>query len=118
MKKPEGMADEQFAVDQKNQQGMAHLTMGYADYEKAVAAKSRKVSSAIDDLKAASDLLPGNPVLHAQALYLLGNAYEYTYPPNHRSAIDALTQAAGIPGPFQDPSEKLLSQVKKAAGVR
>jgi len=118
MKKPEGMTDEQFAVDQKNQQGMAHLTMGYAAYEKAVAAKSRKVGSAIDDLKAASDLLPGNPVLQAQALYLLGNAYEYTYPPNHRLAIDALTQAAGIEGPFQGPSQKLLADVKKAAGVR
>ncbi|MBI4166632.1 MAG: hypothetical protein HY508_12945 [Acidobacteria bacterium] len=118
MKKPESVTDDQFKADQNNQSGMAKLTMGYAAFAKASAANSRKIGPAIDDLKAAADLLPGNPTLQAQALYLLGSAYEFQYPPSHKLAMDALTRAAAIPGPFQAASQKLLADVKKAAGVK
>ncbi len=118
MKKPEAMTDEQFKADQNNQSGMARLTMGYAAYAKASAANSRKVGPAIEDLKIAADLLPGNPMLQAQAFYLLGSAYEYQYPPSHKQAIDALTRGVAIAGPFQAASQKLLADVKKAAGVK
>lgn len=118
MKKPESVTDEQFKADQNSQSGMAKLTIGYAAYAKASAANSRKIGPAIDDLKAAADLLPGNPTLQAQALYLLGSAYEYQYPPSHKLAIDALTRGIAIPGPFQAASQKLLADVKKAAGIR
>jgi tetratricopeptide (TPR) repeat protein len=118
MKKPEGVTDEQFKADQNNQSGMAKLTMGYAAFAKASAANSRKIGPAIDDLRAAADLLPGNPTLQAQALYLLGSAYEFQYPPSHKLAMDALTRAAAIPGPFQAASQKTLSDVKRAAGVK
>jgi len=116
MKKPEGITDEQFKAEQDNQAGMARLTKGYLAFVKAE--KSKKVASAIEELKKASDLLVGNPTLQSQALYLLGSAYEYQYPPNHRSAIEALTRAAAIPGGFQGPSQKLLADVKRAAGVK
>jgi len=116
MKKPEGIADDQFQTDKNNQSGMARLTRGFSAYVKAE--KTRKVGPAIDDLKAAADLLGGNPVLQAQALYLLGNAYEFQYPPNHKLAIDALTKASGIASPWQADSQNLLVNVKKAAGVR
>jgi tetratricopeptide (TPR) repeat protein len=118
MKKPEQFTDEQFKTDQNNQLGMAHLVLGYAAYAKASAANNKKIGPSIEDLKAAADLLPGNPTLQAQALYLLGNAYEYQYPPSHKLAIEALTRGVAIPGPFQAPSQKLLSDVKKAAGVK
>jgi len=118
LKKPESQTDEQFKADQNNQLGMARLTMGYASYAKASAANNKKIGPAIEDLKAAADLLPGNPTLQAQALYLLGSAYEYQYPPTHKLAIDALTRGVAIPGPFQPASQKLLADVKKAAGVK
>ncbi len=116
MKKPESVTDEQFKADQNNQSGMARLTLGYAAYVRAE--KTKKVASAIDELKAAADLLPGSPTLQAQALYLLGSAYEFQYPPSHKLAIDALTRGAAIPGPFQAASQKLLADVKRAAGVK
>ena len=115
MKKPEGVPDDQFKKDQDNQLGMAHLTLGYASYAKEAAAKSRKVGPAIEDLKAAAELLAANPNLQGQALYLLGNAYEFEYPPNHAGAIDALTKAAGSANPWQPQAQDLLGKVKKAA---
>lgn len=116
MTKPEGITDEQLEADQNNQSGMARLTLGYVAFARAE--KTRKVAPAIEDLRKAVDLLPGNPMLQAQALYLLGSAYEYQYPPNHRLAIDVLNRAAGISSPYQGASQKLLADVKKAAGVR
>ena len=115
MKKPEGVSDEQFKADQNNQLGMAHLTLGYASYAKAAAAKSRKVDPAIEDLKAAAELLAANPNLQGQANYLLGNAYEFSVPANHAGAIDALTKAAGSANPWQAQAQDLLGKVKKAA---
>jgi len=116
MKKPDNQTDEQFKADQNNQLGMARLVLGYVGFVRAE--KTKKVGSAIDDLKAAGDLLPGNPALQAQALYLLGNAYEFQYPPNHKLALDALTRAAGIASPWQGEAQKLAANVKKAAGVK
>jgi hypothetical protein len=116
LKKSEGQTDEQFKADQNNQMGMARLVLGYAGFVRAE--KTKKVGPAIEDLKAAGDLLPGNPTLQAQALYLLGNAYEFQYPPNHKMALDALTRAAGIASPWQGEAQKLAANVKKAAGMK
>lgn len=116
MKQPEGVAEEQFKNDQNNQMGMAHLTLGYAAYAKASAAKTRRVGPALDELKTACELLQANPNLQAQAYYLLGSAYEYVYPPNHRAAMDALAKAVEIPSPWQSAAQDLLGKVKRAAG--
>lgn len=113
MKKPEGVSDEQFKNDQDSQMGMAHLTLGYAGYVKAE--KTKKVGPAIEDLKAAGDLLHANPALQGQALYLLGNAYEFQYPPNHKGALDALTRATSLATPWQAQAQDLLAKVKKVA---
>ncbi len=118
MKKPEQLTEDQFKADQNNQQGMARLTLGYAAYAKASAANNKKIGPVIEDLKTASDLLTANPTLQAQALFLLGNAYEYQYPPTHKPAIDALTRCAAITSPWQASAQDLLAKVKKAAGPK
>jgi hypothetical protein len=113
MKKPEGVTDEQFASSQKLQQGMADLTLGYIDFQRA--AKTRKVGPALQELKAAVDLLGSSPELQAQALYYLGNAYEFMYPANHAAAIEALTRAADLQSSVQGLARDLLAKAKKAA---
>jgi len=114
MKKPEGESDEQFKTEQNNALGLAHLTLGYVAFQRA--SKTKKVGPAIQDLSAAADLLKANPEYQGKAFFLLGNAYEFEYPPNHRLAIDALTRASALQSAFAAPSRDLLAKVKKAAG--
>jgi tetratricopeptide (TPR) repeat protein len=114
MKKPEGLADAQFKADQDNQLGMAHLSLGYVTFTLAAAAKSKKMEPTIDELKTAADLLAANPQLQAQALFLLGNAYEYGAPANHKAAIEALTKAVSLESSWKPQAEDLLAKVKNA----
>jgi tetratricopeptide (TPR) repeat protein len=113
LKKPEGMTDEQFASSQKLEQGMAHLTLGYIAFLKVE--KTRKVGPALQELKAAVDLLAANPELQAQTLYYIGYANETMYPANHAAAIEALTRAAALPSAWQSQARDLLAKVKRAA---
>jgi len=113
LKKPEGMTDERFASSQKLEQGMAHLTLGYIAFLKAE--KTRKVGPALQELKAAVDLLAANPELQAQTLYYIGYANETMYPANHAAAIEALTRAAALPSAWQSQARDLLAKVKRAA---
>lgn len=113
MKKPEGIDDATFKQQQTNQLGMAHLTLGYADFVKAQ--KTKKLAATIDELKTAVSLLDANPALQGQALFYLAYAYEGGYPANHRAAIDVLTKAVDLPGPFQNQARDLLVKVKAAA---
>jgi tetratricopeptide (TPR) repeat protein len=115
MKKPEGLSDAQFKQEQDNQLGMAHLSLGYATFTHAVAAKSKKLQPAIEELKTAADLLGANPQLQGQALYYLGYAFESGAPVNHKAAIDALSKAAGLQSTWKAPADDLLAKVKKAA---
>src|SRR5262249_52940237 len=110
---PDGVASGAFTADQNVQLGLAHITLGYIDFQRA--AKTRKVAPAIQELTTAVGLLNGNPELQGKALFFLGNAYEFEYPPNHRSAIDALTKAASLPSGFQGQSRDLLAKVRQAA---
>lgn len=112
-KKPEGASDDAFKQDQNSQLAMAHLTIGFVDFQQAQ--KTRKVAPAIDELKMASDLSSANPQIQGQALFYLANAYEFQYPPNHHAAVDALNKAVTLPGPFQSQSQALLAKVKAAA---
>ncbi len=114
MKKPEGASDDQFKAQQSNQLGMAHLTLGYVSFQKA--GKTRKVAPAIQEFQKAVDLLSANPNLQGAALFYLGSAYEFQYPPNHKSAAEALERAAGIQSPWQGQARDLLAKVKHAAG--
>jgi hypothetical protein len=115
MKKPEGLSDAQFKQEQDNQLGMAHLSLGYATFTRLVAAKSKKLGPAIDELKTAADLLGANPELQGQALYYLAYAYESGAPVNHRGAIEALNKAASLQSSWKAPADELLAKVKKAA---
>jgi predicted secreted protein len=113
MKKPEGVSDAQFKQEQDNQLGMAHLSLGYANYQRL--AKSKKLGPAIEELKAAADLLAANPELQGQTLYYLGYAYESGAPVNHKAAIEALGKAASLQSSWKSPADDLLSKVKRAA---
>ncbi|HEV2177466.1 MAG TPA: hypothetical protein VGW33_09740 [Terriglobia bacterium] len=112
LKKPDGVADGQFKTDQNNMVGMAHLTMGYVDFQRA--GKTRRVAPAIEEFKTASGLLGGNPQLKGGALFYLGSAYEFEFPPNHHAAAEALSQSAGIASPWQAQARTLLARVKAA----
>lgn len=116
MSKPEAVPSEQFKASQDFQLGLSQLTLGYIAFQRG--AKTKKVAPAIDLFKKAVDLLGSNPQMQGKALYFLGYAYEVLYPPNHKGAMDALTRAAGIASPWQGQSQKLLADVKKAAGVK
>lgn len=113
LKKPEGVSDADFKSAQDNALGMAHLTLGYVGFMKA--GKTRKVVPAIKELKSAADLLGANPELQGQALFYLGNAYEFQYPANHPGAIEALTKASNLPCSMQGQARDLLAKVKRAA---
>jgi tetratricopeptide (TPR) repeat protein len=115
MKKPEGLSDAQFKQEQDNQLGMAHISLGYATFTQEVAAKSKKLGPAIDELKMAADLLGANPELQGQALYYLGYAYESGAPVNHKAAIEALSKAVSLQSSWRAPADDLLGKVKKAA---
>ena len=113
MKKPDGVSDENFAREKNNQLGMARLTLGDVAFVKA--SRTKKVAPAIAEFKTAAELLAANPGLQAQALFYLGNAYEFEYPARHREAIEVLTKASDISSPWQGPARELLAKVKKAA---
>jgi tetratricopeptide (TPR) repeat protein len=115
MKKPEGVADAQFKAEQDNQLGMAHLSLGYAIFTRAVAAKSKKLGPAIEELKTAADLLAANPQLQGQALYYMAYAYESGAPVNHKAAMEALSKAVSLQSTWKAPADDLLGKVKKAA---
>jgi tetratricopeptide (TPR) repeat protein len=111
MKKPDGVSDDQFKADQDLQKGIAHTTLAYIAFYKAQ--KTRRVAPAIAEFKTAADLLSSNPELQAKALYFLGNAYEFEYPPNHRAAAEALGRASKLASSYQAPARELLAKIPK-----
>ncbi|HEX5482718.1 MAG TPA: hypothetical protein VFZ08_08860 [Terriglobia bacterium] len=112
IKKPDSMTSAQFQSAVNGKLGLAHLTLGYVDFVQS--SRTRRIAPAIDQLKTASSLLEGNPQYQAQALYYLGNAYEYAYPPNHRAAAEALERAAQLPTPWKSQARELLAKVRAA----
>ena len=114
LKKPEGVSDDQFKQAQNNELGMAHLSLGYVTFTRAVEGKSKKLAPAIEELKTAADLLTANPELQGQALYYLAYAYESGYPANHRGAMDALGKAVTLQSSWKAPAYELLGKVTKA----
>lgn len=112
IKKPDGMTGAQFQSAVNGKLGLAHLTLGYVDFVEST--HTRRIAPAIDQLKTASSLLEGNAQYQAQALYYLGNAYEFAYPPNHRAAAEALERAAQLQTPWQSHARELLAKVRAA----
>lgn len=114
MKKPEGMSDDQFKISRDTQLGLAHANLGYIAFLKG--SRTHRVAPAIQEFKAAADLLAGNPALQGRTLFYLGYAYEVQSPPNHKLAAEALTKAVRLQSPWQPQAQDLLDKVKKAGG--
>jgi tetratricopeptide (TPR) repeat protein len=111
LKKPDGVSDADFHLQQNAQLGAAHLTLGYIDFQRG--SPTHRVAPAIQELKTASDLLSGNPQGQARALYYLGYAYEVQTPPNHRAAADALDRAAKLQTPWQSEARALRAKIPR-----
>ncbi len=109
---PNGVSAAEFQSEVNGKLGLAHLTLGYVDFLEAP--HTRRIEPAIEQFKAASSLLNGNDLYKAQALYLLAQAYEYGYPPNHRAAAAALEEAVQLKTPVQEQARVLLEKVRAA----
>jgi hypothetical protein len=110
--KPAGVPAAQFQADVNSKLGLAHFTLGYVDFLESP--HTHRIVPAIDEFKTAVRLLGGNNLHEAQALYLLANAYEYGYPPNHRAAQAALEQCVQLQTPVQEKARELLAKVRAA----
>jgi tetratricopeptide (TPR) repeat protein len=87
--------------------GLAHSALGYA------LMRQERTLPAITELKTASMELKEHADSYATALYRLGFAYAKTG--KLPEAKLALTEAAAIQGPYQEPSRELLTKVSAAA---
>lgn len=92
---------------QKLSAGVAHSVMGRAY------AKQSKTLPSISELKSATALLKGNDEQqYAVAAYYLG--WDYAKVNKLTEARAVLNEAAGIPGPVQQPVKDLLTKVNTA----
>src|SRR5262249_61263180 len=89
--------------------GLAHSALGY------VLLKQEKVAAAIPELKTAATELKGQSEPYSVALYRLGFAYAKSN--QAPAAKAALTEAAGIAGPYQQAARELLTRVASATKV-
>lgn len=112
IKKPVAMPEEQFQSELNSKLGLAHLTLGYVNFVEST--RTKRIAPAIDQFKTAISLLDNNPFYQAQALYFLGNAYEFQYPPDHRAAAAALERAASLKTPVAAQARELLAKVRAA----
>jgi tetratricopeptide (TPR) repeat protein len=111
LKKPQGVPEDQFKVQQNTQAGMAHLTLGYLDLVKQ--ANSHRVEGAIREFEEAAELLTADPELQGQAYYFLGFSYESLYPADHRKALAALERAVQLRSSTQARARELLVKVRQ-----
>ena len=86
--------------------GVAHSVLG------RVLLQESKFSAAATELKTATSLLKDSPEDLAGAWYYLGFAYAKME--RVTDAINALTQAGNIQGPYQQPAQDLLAKIKAA----
>ena len=87
--------------------GLAHSALGYA------LMREDKTVPSIAELKLATTGLKGHSDSYAVAIFRLGFAYAKTG--KLAEARAALTEAAAIQGPYQQPSRELLDKVNAAA---
>jgi tetratricopeptide (TPR) repeat protein len=86
--------------------GVAHSVLG------RVLLQEGKFPAAATELKTATSLLKDSPEDLAGAWYYLGFAYAKME--RAADAINALTQAGNIQGPYQQPAQELLAKIKAA----
>jgi tetratricopeptide (TPR) repeat protein len=90
--------------------GVAHSVLG------RVLLQESKFSAGAAELKTATGLLKDSPDDLAGALYFLGIAYAKME--HATDAIQALTEAGSIHGPYQQPAQELLAKIKAARTKR
>jgi len=86
--------------------GVAHSVLGRALLQES------KFPAAATELKTASTLLKDSPEDLAGACYYLG--FAYVKMERATDAINALTQAGNIQGPYQQPAQELIGKIKAA----
>jgi tetratricopeptide (TPR) repeat protein len=86
--------------------GVAHSVLG------RVLLQESKYPAAATELKTATTLLKESPEDLAGAWYYLGFAFAKME--RGADAINALTEAGSIPGPYQQPAQELLAKIKAA----
>jgi tetratricopeptide (TPR) repeat protein len=86
--------------------GVAHSVLGRALLQES------KFPAAATELKTATTLLKDSPEDLAGACYYLG--FAYVKMERATDAINALTQAGNIQGPYQQPANDLIAKIKAA----
>ena len=81
-------------------------------FRKSILKAAENGVAIIAELKLASGMLKSNPAADASALYWLGSACAKGA--KFDEAQSALTDAAAIPGPYQQPARDLLAKVNSA----
>jgi tetratricopeptide (TPR) repeat protein len=103
LQKTKGAADD---VTDRKLAGVAHSVLGRSLLQDA------KYPAAAAELKSATALLKDSPEDVAGAWYYLG--FAFIKMERAADAISALTQAAGIEGPYRQPAQELMGKVKAA----
>jgi tetratricopeptide (TPR) repeat protein len=91
-------------------EGFAHEILGYS------LLREEKTPQAIAELKTAATMLKSDPTKYSLTLYRLG--YAYAKSKQMAQAKEVLTEASGIPGPFQQASKELLAKVGKPVAAK
>ena len=104
------LAKSDTSPNQKIIEGFAHEILGYALF------REDKIPQAIPELKMAASMLKADPAKYSLTLYRLG--YAYAKSKQMAQAKETLTEAASIPGPFQQASKELLSKVSKPMAAK
>lgn len=110
LKKPEQMNEEQWAEQKKVSEGLAHSILG------EVYLRQNKTPAATAEFRAASPLLKSDSLSYARNLYRLGFLYARLNLLDQARTV--LTEAASIPGPYQEPSRDVLEKVNRARAGR
>jgi len=111
--RPEGLADEQWAAQQRIWHGLALSALGYVNMHEG------KGAAAIEEFRAAAPFLEGQAGLQARNLYRLGYALASAGGrTNLQEAQKVLSQVAAMGPPYGPPARDLLTKVEAALGPR
>jgi tetratricopeptide (TPR) repeat protein len=97
------------AAKQKLYSGLAHSALGYC------LLKQEKIAAAIPELKTATTELQGQQEPYSIAVFRLGFAYAKSNQVGPAKA--ALTEAAGMEGPYQQTARDFLARIASATRV-
>ena len=108
--KPPNVSDEDWTKSKDNYLGLAHSVLGRA------LAGQNQFAAGEKELLIAAAALKGNDQALAPVFFFLG--YCGAKQEHRRDAMNYLTQASKIPGPYQAPSTDLLNKIRAAAAPK